>query len=44
MPEAKARVQDYLNQASRIAALFEGEFCHLIRKTFIDRAMEIREE
>lgn len=44
MPEAKARVQDYLNQPSRFAALFEGESVRLIRKIFIDHVVEIRED
>ncbi len=43
LPEGRMRVQDYLNQPQRFIALYEGERCHLIRRIFIDRVVEIRE-
>lgn len=43
MPEGKTRVLDYMNRDVRFIALFEEDKCHLIRRIFIDRVIELRE-
>ncbi len=44
MPEGRTRVFDYLGKAEKFVALFDEERCHLIRKTYIDRVVEMREK
>lgn len=46
MPEGKTRVFDYLSRPDRFVPLYDDEKneCHLIRKIFIDRVVEMREE
>ena len=44
MPEGKTRVLDYLNRGDKFIPLFDEERVHLIRKIFIDRVVEVRED
>lgn len=41
MPQGRSRVLDYLNRKEQFVPVYDGFRCHLVRKEFIERVMEI---